>query len=120
MTDKTDKTIASLRQEKKEIDKQIAELYCKNQDIVHQIELLERQQQTHFYTIRCTPSKNDHMSHTVGIFSTIMEASQWLPQKASSHDSDDNCTWYYTIEVVNAKSASNLFLLDKQPESFPY
>jgi hypothetical protein len=69
------------------------------------------------YTIRATPSLSDHSSRTVGIFTTVENARRLLPDNAQSHDGDDKCTWFYTIEV---SPNTNFDPKTVNPTSIPY
>lgn len=76
-----------------------------------------KEKQKMYYAITARPSKLDHSAHTVCYFSTLEKAQSQL--RPSSHDSDDNCTWYYAIDVVTNTNI-DMSKLDRPPESYPY
>ena len=72
------------------------------------------------YRISCRPSKNNHCKHDVGCFSTYEKAKSYIPAGGSSHDGDDDCTWYYAV-IAEDSVESNMYELDASlPSHFPY
>lgn len=73
------------------------------------------------FKIFARPSKSDHIAHIVGYCST-KELAQKSIGNGSSYDSDDNCTWYYSIDECNIATLSenDLLNIDKLPAHFPY
>jgi hypothetical protein len=75
------------------------------------------------FRINAKPSKtdHDHMAHIVGYCST-MELAKEKIGCGSSYDEEDNCTWFYSIEVcdiVNLNEHAILYM-DQLPLDFPY
>jgi hypothetical protein len=73
------------------------------------------------FRIDATPSKSDHMKHTVGYCSTMELAKEKIGSGAS-YDSDDNCGWIYTITPCDITKIDRHVLsnLDHLPSYFPY
>jgi hypothetical protein len=71
-----------------------------------------------YYSIYAKPSKSNHSAHTVCYFSSLENAKKHLVKE--SYDMDDNCTWYYSIEVVMDPSRVSFSELDQPPEHYPY
>jgi hypothetical protein len=76
-----------------------------------------KEQQKVYYAIRASPSKSNHVAHIVCYFSSLENAQKYLVP--SSTDSDNNCTWYYSIEVVTT-TPMDLSKLDRPSSNYPY
>ena len=110
----TEQEIVALQEKIKDDEKKLKNLKEK-------YDLEKKQAQKLYYTIRCKPSKSDHCEHTKGLFSTFDKALACLPVSHSSHDSEDDCTWYYSVETKQSDNLNNYYdSLDKSPEYFPY
>jgi hypothetical protein len=73
------------------------------------------------YRIIATPTKTDHIKHTVG-YCTTMEIAKKKIGNGTSYDSDDNCGWIYTIEPCDIKDLSDdvVSKINELPSHFPY
>lgn len=73
------------------------------------------------FKISARPSKSNHVAHIVGFCST-KEIAQKSIGYGSSYDSDDDCTWYYSIDEcdITSLSENDLSRIDKLPSHFPY
>jgi len=103
------------------VNEQIGTLKEDRQKLIDRYNLEKQQEQDIYFTIRCIPSKSNHCQHTTGLFSTYDKAFACLPESLSSHDSDDNCSWFYSIECIKSDKVSNFYNeLDKHDDRFPY
>lgn len=73
-----------------------------------------------YYSITATPSKSNHVTHTVATFDSYDECKKHL--RNESYDPDDACTWTYSIAVREKKDLSDNELeeLGKIPSYYPY
>lgn len=108
------------------VQTELQSLIKKRNDLNASIASLERQKRkilfaTHdiIYRIQCSPSKKNHVPHRVGVFSSYEEATKHLPNKGSSYDAEDCCTWYYLV-VAEEASEQQMTHLDKSLPHFPY
>lgn len=98
-----------LLQQKREIEKEIQDIKFK------QIEGRT------MFTINCQPMDGKHVRHTTGLFSSAARAQHCLPKHNTSFDSDDHCTWTYSVIEADADTTkSRIKKLDKYPDNFPY
>jgi hypothetical protein len=92
----------------------------KKKELIEPYNQEKRKEQDVYFTIRCIPGKSNHCTHTTGLFSTHQRAQDCLPECGYSYDSEDNCSWSYSIECIKSTKVSNFYdELDKYPNRFP-
>ena len=105
----------------KEIETRLGQLKAEEQDLyAEKLRLLAEPHDT-LWIITATPSKSDHITHTVACFTT-KELAESAIGKGSSYDIDDNVHWTYTIKEELTQNISKRLVhdLNKTPSHFPY
>lgn len=108
-----------LKQKRSDLNAQIKALQHEEAEVTNKIKEIKAQQlPSLLYTIRANPSRSDHCSHTVGIFTTVENAQRLIPHNGKSYD--DNCTWHYTIEVRSPHDFDPETVDPPSLRNFPY
>ena len=105
----------------KEIETRLEKLQEEKRDLhTEKLRLLSKPHKT-LWIITATPSKPDHLRHTVACFTT-KELAESAIGKGSSYDIDNNVHWTYTVkeELTHNISDRLIYDLNKTPSHFPY
>jgi hypothetical protein len=98
--------------------KQINTAYANSQKLLN--EYLEecKRDHIHFYTIKCHPHSSKRCTYTVGLFTSVKNATNHVPENGEPFDKDDICAHTYEVTVATDDVIeSKLKYLNQSPKS---
>lgn len=108
-----------------DIDAQIAMHQSQIKKLLEQKAKASERLKLDLYEIVATPSRSDHITHTVAYFTTFEMAQTAIGHpngSAHSYDPDDKCGWNYIIVKRSRDKVEPYWLtqLNALPSHFPY